>query len=72
MGMTQKNPGANDDVNLGEQISAILKDPDVIKGAASKSADIAADYIRERPIQTLAVAFAAGLIAGMYLGKKRS
>jgi ElaB/YqjD/DUF883 family membrane-anchored ribosome-binding protein len=66
--MTQKNPGDP----FTDSISALLQDPEAIKEAAGKAAEGAADYARKHPYQTVAVAFAAGLLAGLFLGKRKS
>jgi ElaB/YqjD/DUF883 family membrane-anchored ribosome-binding protein len=64
--------------NLSETISAalegagnLLNDPEAIKEAAGKAADTVADYIRKHPYQTVGIAFAAGLLAGVFLTNKK-
>jgi len=65
--------------NLAETISAalegagdLLNDPEAIKAAAEKAADSVAEYIRKHPYQTVGMAFGAGLLAGLFLSKRKN
>jgi ElaB/YqjD/DUF883 family membrane-anchored ribosome-binding protein len=63
---------------LSESISAalegagdLLNNPEAIKEAAAKAADTVAEYIRKHPYQTVGVAFGAGILAGLFLSKRK-
>jgi ElaB/YqjD/DUF883 family membrane-anchored ribosome-binding protein len=72
--MNSKKP----DEALSDKISAALEgaqeylsDPEAIKEAASNAAESVAEYIRKHPYQTVGAAFAVGLLAGLYLNKRK-
>ena len=57
---------------LEETAEEILSDPEAIKEAAAKAADSVAEYIRKHPYQTIGAALAIGVLAGVFISKRKS
>ena len=72
--MTQKKPDEAQGDKISEALhdaGEFLSDPEAIKQAAEGAADIAAEYIRKHPFQAVGVSFAAGLLAGLFINKRK-
>jgi ElaB/YqjD/DUF883 family membrane-anchored ribosome-binding protein len=57
--------------DLSEQISSLIKDPELIKKAADAAAESTANYIRKHPYQAIAITLGVGFAIGVFLTKRK-